>query len=469
MFHWLRFRFPTSVRGLQVRARGDVADGDLTMSRTLLRFSRPVSARFEIDTGRERALHLRRTILIGLVFHNAYNLTTALLMPGMLPLAMGLRLLLVTPIGLLLAWSVTRMSGPRRERMVTATMLLVTAVPILLFSLEHETVSAVCYIEYPLMMVFATMMLVLRFPHALILTGLSAAASFASIGLRSDLSSELALCLAFQTLTGSFFVLYGNHQIEGVRRRAYLVSLREILRSAGLEQDRRVLTVLSETDALTGLANRRALDSALAATAGETRGIALLMIDVDHFKRFNDAYGHPAGDACLRRIAESLSGETRNGRDCVARYGGEEFSILMRGCDARAVDRVVRRLRAGIAGLAIPHGGRGDGHGLVTVSIGIAVAGSGRATSADELLREADGALYEAKRHGRNCHVVRYIGGATMMPEDRRLGRLGAMRRQPPRVTHQTAAPTKMASATKVGPPIKPPALASETNAALAR
>ena len=457
MYAWIRNRVSAPARPSRLRSRGDVAQGDLTMSPYLLRFSRPVSARYEIDTGRERALHLRRTILIGLIFHNAYNLTTALLMPGMLPLAIALRLFLVTPLGLLLAWSVTRMPGPQRERMVTATMLLVTAVPILLFSLEREAMSAICYIEYPLMMVFATMMLVLRFPHALILTGLSAAASFASIALRTDLAPELALCLAFQTVAGAFFVLYGNHQIEGVRRRAYLVSLREILRSAGLEQDRRVLTVLSETDPLTGLANRRALDAALAKTTREARGTALLMIDVDHFKRFNDAYGHPAGDACLRRIAEAIAGETRGGRDCVARYGGEEFSVLMRGCDARAVARVVRRLRARIAGLEIPHVARGDGQPSVTVSIGVAVTPAGRTTTPAELVAEADAALYQAKGLGRNCHVVRAIGDAAVILDDRRLGQFGAMRRKPAR----SAPPATLA------PPA--PARLSETNAVLAR
>ncbi|MCJ2033650.1 sensor domain-containing diguanylate cyclase [Methylobacterium sp. J-068] len=417
----------------RARSGAEVSDGDLTVSPCLLRFSRPVSARYEVDNGRERALHLRRTILIGLCFHNAYNLTTALLMPAMLPLAVCLRLLLVTPLGLLLAWAVTRMPGPMRERAVTAGMLLVTGVPILLFALDRDAMSAVCYVEYPLMMVFATMMLVLRFPHALVLTVVSGLASLAVIGLRADLASELALCLAFQTVAGSFFVLYGNHQIEGVRRRAYLVSLREILRSAGLERDRRVLTILSQTDALTGLANRRALDAGLEAAAGQTRGTALLMIDVDHFKRFNDTYGHPAGDDGLRRIAEALAGATRSRGEVVARYGGEEFAILLKGGDARTVERVVRRLRAAIAGLAIPHRDRGDGIGFVTVSIGVALKASGRTSTPAELLAEADGALYEAKRRGRNRHVVREIGEAGLPVRERRLGRLAILQRVPAR------------------------------------
>ncbi len=454
MFHWSRRPFPSPHGAVTACPRGEVADRDLTMSPRLLRFSRPVSARYEIDTGRERARHLRRTILIGLVFHNGYNLTTALLMPGMLPLALGLRLLLVTPLGLLLAWAVTRMPGPTRERMVTATMLLVIGVPILLFCLEPGPMSAICMVEYPLMLVFATMMLVLRFPHALVVTGIGAAASFAGLWLRSDLAPELTLCLAFQTLTGSFFVLYGNHRIEAVHRRAYLVSLREILRSADLEHDRRVLTVLSETDALTGLANRRALDSALDASAGEPRGTALLMIDVDHFKRFNDTYGHPAGDDCLRRLAEALADETRGGRDLVARYGGEEFSILMRGCEARAVERVVARLRARIARLAIPHGARGDDLAVISVSIGVALRGAGATVGPRELLVQADGALYEAKRQGRNRHVIRFVGEVGLL-EERRPGRLAALRRM---------------HARSVKPmPSKGPAARPETNAALAR
>lgn len=434
--------------------RGEVADHDLTMSPRTLRFSRPVSARYEIDTGRERARHLRRAILIGLVVHNGFGLTAVLLMPGMLPLALILRLMLVTPLGLLLAWAVTRLPGRKRERMVAAAMLMMIAVPILLFCLEPGPISAVAYAEYPMMLVFAGLMLVLRHPHALVVTAASVTAAVASLWLRSDLAPELVLGLAFQTAASSVFVLYGNHQIEGVRRRAYLVSLREILRSAGLEHDRQVLTVLSKTDALTGLANRRALDAALGDAAAEPRGTALLMIDVDYFKRFNDAYGHPAGDSCLRRLAEALADETRGGRDLVARYGGEEFSVLMRDCEVRAVERVVRRLRARIAGLGIRHGDRDDNLAVITVSIGVALRAPGASTGPAELLAQADAALYDAKRRGRNCHVVRTVGEASI-PEERRPGRLAALRRRSARAPQVQA--------------LKVAALKAETNAALAR
>ncbi|NEU11453.1 GGDEF domain-containing protein [Methylobacterium sp. BTF04] len=380
------------------------------MTRPLLRFSRAASARYELDTGVERGLHLRQTILIGLLFYNASGFATFLLMPDVLVLALVLRLLVVTPVWLLLAWSVTRVGGAMRERLVTAGMLGAVAVPILLFGLSRHPLSGYGYLEYPLMLVFGGMMLVLRFPHALIVTGAAAAMSLASIAGRSDIHPELAGSFAFQTVTASFFVLYGNFQIEAVRRGAYIVSLREILRSIGLENDRRTLTTLSETDPLTGLANRRALDAGLAAlTDAMPVQTALLMIDVDHFKRFNDSYGHPRGDDCLRAVATALAEETRGSQDLVARYGGEEFSILMRGCDDIEVERIARRLFARIARLGIAHHGRGDGLQSITVSIGVAVLSAGHRTRPGELLAVADAALYEAKRSGRNRHVVRWV------------------------------------------------------------
>lgn len=459
MHDWIRRWLAAPERAFHLRPRGEVSLTDLTVSLRLLRFSRPVSARYEIDTGRERARHLRRAILIGLLFHDASALTAWLLTPDLLPLSLGLRLGLVTPLGLLLAWAVTRMPGVRRERLVTAAMLLMTAVPIvLLWQGEGQgSASGVALLEYPLMTVLAALMLGLRFPHALVLTLLSAVAALGAIALRADLTPDLALCLTFEVVAGGIVVLGASHQIEGVRRRAYLVTLREILRSAGLEHDRRVLTVLSETDALTGLSNRRALDGALAAAADEARGMALLMIDVDHFKRFNDAYGHPAGDACLRRIAEALADQTRGGRDLVARYGGEEFAILMRACDRRAVERVVRRLRAAIAQLAIPHGDRGDGLDRITVSLGVALTAPGRGIGAETLLAEADAALYEAKRRGRNTHVIRPIGEGAPTPEERHPGGIALLRRPGTRM------------ATLKGLPRRSRAANPETNAALAR
>ncbi|MDI1464580.1 diguanylate cyclase [Catellatospora sp. KI3] len=163
------------------------------------------------------------------------------------------------------------------------------------------------------------------------------------------------------------------------------------------------LELLSSTDALTGLANRRRWEQRLAgewdraARAGAP--LALAMVDIDHFKPYNDHYGHPAGDDCLQRVAAEL---TRNLRqvDLVARYGGEEFAVLMPGIGVERARQVGERLRAAVAALSEPHAVTSDG--IVTVSIGVAAMTPGPARDADDLVRLADVELYRAKRSGRN-------------------------------------------------------------------
>jgi diguanylate cyclase (GGDEF)-like protein len=123
------------------------------------------------------------------------------------------------------------------------------------------------------------------------------------------------------------------------------------------------------------------------------------MIDVDKFKLYNDRYGHIAGDACLRIVAETLNQSIRQGTDLVARYGGEEFVIILPGADHALTLPVAERARAAVAALKLPH--EGADSGIVTISIGIAATGPSAETT-EQLIASADAALYEAKRSGRN-------------------------------------------------------------------
>jgi diguanylate cyclase (GGDEF)-like protein len=120
------------------------------------------------------------------------------------------------------------------------------------------------------------------------------------------------------------------------------------------------------------------------------------MIDVDRFKEFNDSRGHQAGDACLRAVAMVLRECLVRASDVVARYGGEEFAVLLPDSDGDGAARTAERLRARVA----------DGT-PVTISIGVATVAASRETSPSQLVANADDALYEAKRRGRNCVVVR--------------------------------------------------------------
>lgn len=186
------------------------------------------------------------------------------------------------------------------------------------------------------------------------------------------------------------------------------------------DQLRRLTTI----DGLTGVANRRAFDTALdlewrrACRTGTQ--LSLLMIDVDHFKHFNDAYGHQAGDDCLRTVAQALAGAARRPGELAARYGGEEFAVLLPACDTPQAVGLAETIRAAVSGCAIPHG-KSDVAPHVTVSVGaasvFALCQPSRAHLRDgaacqlkdtcavgpgDLVAAADHSLYEAKRAGRN-------------------------------------------------------------------
>ncbi len=161
---------------------------------------------------------------------------------------------------------------------------------------------------------------------------------------------------------------------------------------------------LATTDGLTGLANRRTFDEALdqewrrAMRLGER--VALLMLDADYFKLYNDRYGHPAGDAVLRLIAETITDQVRRPGDLPARYGGEEFVLLLPGSDMAGAAMIAERIRADVARRAVPHEGSPLNH--VTVSVGAAsclVMGDDETRT---LIQQADLALYQAKRNGRD-------------------------------------------------------------------
>ena len=167
------------------------------------------------------------------------------------------------------------------------------------------------------------------------------------------------------------------------------------------------LEKLASGDALTGVANRRAFDTTLTEEVARARrqgtALSLVMLDVDHFKKFNDRYGHPAGDECLRRVGGCLRIVTRRAGELAARYGGEEFALLLPGSSSADAVDVAERLRAAIASMAMPH----EAHplGIVTASLGVATFDADRITDASALIAEADRALYRAKSSGRNCVV----------------------------------------------------------------
>lgn len=158
----------------------------------------------------------------------------------------------------------------------------------------------------------------------------------------------------------------------------------------------------ANTDALTGLHNRRWLEEILIRTKGKTledlAPVSAVMLDVDHFKRFNDEHGHQAGDVVLRIVAKAMQTSLRP-NDMVARYGGEEFIVLLPYTDHTDAVRVAERLRESVANSEL--GIEGETFPSVTISLGISEWTTGQPL--EHLIAEADAALYRAKRKGRNC------------------------------------------------------------------
>ena len=161
---------------------------------------------------------------------------------------------------------------------------------------------------------------------------------------------------------------------------------------------------LSSSDGLTGIPNRRYFDETLDREWRRSRRLgnelALIMCDVDHFKSFNDRYGHQAGDECLRQVAKALSGQADRGCDTPARYGGEEFSLILPDTDIDGAQIVAERARAAVAELGIPHSE--SIYGEVTVSLGVACMTPDEDNRSEMLIMAADRALYQAKKDGRN-------------------------------------------------------------------
>ncbi len=157
------------------------------------------------------------------------------------------------------------------------------------------------------------------------------------------------------------------------------------------------------TDALTGIANRKAFEARLRRATLQTKTrsdlISVLLIDIDHFKRFNDTYGHKTGDLVLRLVARVLADNVK-GRDCAARYGGEEFAVLLAGANLRAGCIVARQICEALSSKHLVNKVSGHGFGHVTVSIGVAQYRPGESAAA--LVERADLGLYRAKRAGRN-------------------------------------------------------------------
>jgi diguanylate cyclase (GGDEF)-like protein len=176
-----------------------------------------------------------------------------------------------------------------------------------------------------------------------------------------------------------------------------------------LEKANRKLEELASLDALTKIANRRQFDQFLHQTwkrlTRETAPIALILCDIDHFKLYNDAYGHVAGDKCLKQVAQAINSPVKRPADLVARYGGEEFVVVMSNTDIDGAIIVAENIRKEIENLNIPHI-KSETAPTITLSLGVGSMVPTQSNQPEEFIKEVDLLLYQAKNEGRNRLVA---------------------------------------------------------------
>jgi diguanylate cyclase (GGDEF)-like protein len=352
----------------------------------------------EHDTRARRAQRLRRSIPTIVIAYNLYLVPDLLLVPDRFKLALLLHALVVTPWIIVTAW-LMRDDSPRilREGAAASIPLLIVAQILVTFSLTTSADADHYQYFVLLVLLFTNTVQRLPFRYAVTVSCLIIAGHAAAVLLSGHLSGAATLIAVLSLCVAAYLTLVSNYYLERDARRTYLHALRDRLHHAEVE-------IAARHDALTDLANRHylgtRLDELWRQHDGTDARVAMVMLDIDHFKLFNDRYGHVIGDACIKRVSACLRAELRGSDDLAVRYGGEELLVVLPGSDEAEAARIAERIRRAVEALGIPHEALGL-HGKVTVSCG-AASGPVAAIAADEIIAAADAALYAAKRSGRN-------------------------------------------------------------------
>lgn len=362
-----------------------------------LRFAPELERQFEAETSAARSRMLFLQEGAALIFYLIHSFTDLMLISDVAPLALTLHLGIALPVSLIAM--VALWFNPRpvlRESMVVGLGVLATIITLGLMLASAEPLRDQLATSTAVMMLFVIVVQRARFPYAVVGGLTMVTANAAALGMLPHYDPA-RLVSDIGTLVGSgALMLVACWTLEREARRAYLLRLKERLLNCALDD-------MSRHDPMTGLENRRALDLAFGAISRDANAgedIAVVLLDIDHFKTYNDTLGHIAGDEALRRVARELRAGLRAGTDRAFRFGGEEFLLLLRRTSLSEAVVLAERLRRRIEAAAIPHP-RAEG-AIVTASFGVASARTGGEIGSDELLAAADAALYAAKRSGRN-------------------------------------------------------------------
>jgi diguanylate cyclase (GGDEF)-like protein len=387
-----------------------------------LRFDPDMERRFAQACAPARMRHLMNTGAASLILFNLFLISDSYMIPDVFELSVMLRLYILTPVILgvvafghaLRGWWL-RTTPPWLTDVIAmlGTMAVAACLGVVLLTTQSAQVSVYRAGLIPVL-VFGNLVQRLRFERAVmasaftigmfVYTALARSGEVRPYGLIEAPMGMLVIAVAIYTLVS-------NYNLEMAERQRFLQNERGLSLRTELERTRLGLEALSAIDPLTGLPNRRRFDSHVRehAAAGP---MTLLLIDVDHFKAFNDHYGHAAGDQCLRLVARALQAALSHDQGLVARWGGEEFIVVLPDSNPARALAQAELMRKAVMRLAMRHeASSASDH--VSVSIGVAEPALVRDEAAiDRLIRQADAALYQAKQQGRNRCVLTQVAEA---------------------------------------------------------
>jgi len=354
---------------------------------------------FEHETQVARSRHL---VGVGILWI-AVGVLYSLFQPGLTAgssTALGLepfvRLVVVTPV--LIAVTFTVWWGVPsfvRELLMMLVHILAPASMILIVVLSEGGEPGAQRGALTIVLLFITVVVRLRFWFA---TTACLAILAVQVALPPLLSAPVPgnVPLVLVTIVAT---LTANYTLEREYRLNYLQRVHGRIQGARLAETVQQLHELSQRDPLTGLSNRRALDTDLEDLRLRNETFAVILVDIDSFKPFNDRYGHQVGDDCLRRVAAMLRASLRFTSDRIARFGGEEFAIVLPRTALEEARITAERMRNAVLSLRIPHDGSSTDN-VVSISVGISASNGEKSPAAT--IAEADKALYRAKTNGRN-------------------------------------------------------------------
>ena len=355
--------------------------------------------------------HNETAALACMVMFDAFVMADLRLTPNVFWLSLGLRFLVFNPLVLLII-AAGRMKIRRGvyKLMISSAAVLATLITcILLDTATSPGVLAECY-AIPLVVLFANLLIRTGLLYSLISTLLSVGIYLPMVALAPQVPEQHVPVLMLIEIVVAALSLLSLFHLEQRERQVFLLLLREQLQGEELSLENHELKTLTHTDALSGISSRRHFDAVLPAAwthaVKQQRPMALLLFDIDHFKSYNDRYGHPAGDLCLRRVAFIAQQQLRWDTDVLARYGGEEFAVVLPEANAEKLAQIAERIRAAVEALHIAHAGMGP-DAVVTVSIGAVSVKPDTVENPQQLVEAADAELYAAKQAGKNRVFVR--------------------------------------------------------------